>query len=56
LHFSNQPDIIREYDVRAYPTYFLIDKEGKLVYSPAPTPSENFETKLFNVMKSNGDL
>jgi peroxiredoxin len=56
LHFDNQPDILKEYDVRAFPTYFLIGPDGKLIFSPSVSPSENFEQKLFEVMKSRGDL
>ena len=43
LHYANQPDILRNYDIRAYPTYFLIDKEGKISRSLAPSPAENVE-------------
>jgi peroxiredoxin len=56
LYYGHQPDIIKEYDIRAYPTYFLIGPDGKLIYSPAPSPSENFEIKLFEAMRSRGDL
>ncbi len=43
LHFSNQPQVIDDYDIQTYPSYFLIGPEGKLILSPAPSPSENFE-------------
>lgn len=43
LHFSNQPHVIDDYDIQTYPSYFLIDPEGKLILSPAPSPAENFE-------------
>jgi peroxiredoxin len=56
LLYDNQPDILKEYDVRAFPTYFLIGPDGKLIYSPALSPGENFELKLFEAMKANGDL
>jgi peroxiredoxin len=56
LHYDRQPDILKEYDIRAFPTYFLIGPDGKLIFSPAASPSENFEQKLFDVMKSKGDL
>jgi hypothetical protein len=56
LYYNNQPDILKDYDVRAYPTYFLIGPDGKLIFSPALSPEENFETKLFEVMKTRGDL
>lgn len=56
LHYDRQPEILKEYDVRAFPTYFLIGPDGKLIYSPASSPAENFEQRLFEVMKSRGDL
>ncbi|MBN1413493.1 MAG: TlpA family protein disulfide reductase [Bacteroidales bacterium] len=56
LYYGHQPDIIKEYDIRAFPTYFLIGPDGKLIYSPAPAPSENFEIKLFEAMRAKGDL
>lgn len=43
LHFSNEPQVIDDYDIQTYPSYFLIGPEGKLILSPAPSPAENFE-------------
>ncbi|MDR2125248.1 MAG: TlpA family protein disulfide reductase [Prevotellaceae bacterium] len=37
----NNKNIIKEYDVRTFPTYYLIDRSGKLLQSPAPSPSED---------------
>ncbi|HEX2394526.1 MAG TPA: TlpA disulfide reductase family protein [Bacteroidales bacterium] len=56
LHYDNQPGILKEYDIRAFPTYFLIGPDGRLIASPAVSPSENFEQRLFEIMKSRGDL
>lgn len=56
LHYANSPDILKEYDIRAFPTYFLLDPEGRLVLSPAPSPMENFELRLFNEMRAKGML
>ena len=56
LHYGNQVNIINEYDIRAYPTYYLIDREGKLVMSPAPTPNDQFEGRLFKVLRADGVL
>ena len=39
LHYANYPDVLKQYDVRAFPTCFFIDPEGKLVLSPAPAPA-----------------
>lgn len=56
LHFDNNPEIFKKYDVRAFPTYYLIDDEGKLSMSPAPAPAEEFEGRLFKVLRSKGIL
>lgn len=56
LHYGNQSSIIRDYDVRAFPTYYLIDPEGKLVLSPAPSPADEFEARFFKLLRSRGDL
>jgi peroxiredoxin len=56
LHFDNTPTIFQDYDVRAFPTYYLIDDEGKLSMSPAPTPNEEFEGRLFKVLRAKGIL
>jgi thiol-disulfide isomerase/thioredoxin len=56
LYYSNQPQILKSYDIRAYPTYFLIGPDGKLIYSPSPSPAENFESLLVKAMKARGDL
>ena len=56
LHFDNQPEIFQDYDVRVFPTYYLIDHEGKLSMSPAPAPAEEFEGRLFKVLRERGIL
>lgn len=56
LHFGNQPGILKDYDIRGYPTYFLIDRQGKLILSPAPSPFENIESRMFEIMREKGDL
>ncbi len=56
LYYDEQPEILKEYDIRAFPSYFLIGPDGKLIHSPAVSPAENFEQQLFEVMKSRGDL
>jgi len=53
LHFSNQPDILEGYDIQAYPSYFLIAPDGKMVLSPAPTPVENFEPTFLKIYSGN---
>ncbi|MFC2136869.1 TlpA family protein disulfide reductase [Bacteroidota bacterium] len=54
LHYDNNPRILKKYNVKAYPTYYLIDPEGKILLSPAPSPEENFEIKFYEILKSKG--
>lgn len=56
LHYGRQPDILKDYDIRAFPTYFLIGPDGRLILSPAPSPGENFQQTIFNIMRSRGDI
>jgi len=55
LHYGNQPGILKDFDIRIFPTYFLIGPDGKLIYSPAPSPGENIELYLFRAMRARGD-
>jgi thiol-disulfide isomerase/thioredoxin len=43
LHFNNDYDLLENYSVFSYPSFVLIDKEGKIIQCPAPKPSENIE-------------
>jgi peroxiredoxin len=56
LHYGNKPDVIKDFDIRAYPTYFLIGPDRRLLISPAMSPRENFEIQLFKVLRSRGDI
>jgi len=51
LLYNNKSDMLKEYDVRIFPTYYLIDENGKLIKSPAPSPSENIETFLTEILE-----
>ncbi|HUX53051.1 MAG TPA: TlpA disulfide reductase family protein, partial [Williamwhitmania sp.] len=56
LDYKDHPTIIKDFDVRAYPTYFLIGPDGKMLLSPAPGPTENFDLKFFDILKEAGKL
>lgn len=56
LHYEGQPGVLDDYMVRAYPTGYLIDRDGKLLLSPAILPSEGFEQQLFRIMRSRGEV
>ena len=56
LHYGNQSDVIKDYDIRAFPTYYFINKDGELSLSPAPSPDQKAEFAIFKVMRANGDI
>jgi len=56
LHYGNQSEVFKDYDIRAFPTYYFINKEGELELSPAPSPDQKAEFIIYNVMKANGDI
>jgi peroxiredoxin len=56
LHYEGQPGILDDYLIRAYPTAYLIDRNGKLLLSPAPLPTDGFEQQLFRIMRSRGEI
>lgn len=52
LHFSNQPDVLDNFDIQTYPAYFLIGPEGEMLLSPAPSPLENFENTFRSIIQN----
>lgn len=56
LFYGNDEELLQEYDVRAFPTGFLLDREGVLIQSPAALATEGLEMQLFRIMRSRGDL
>lgn len=56
LHFDRQPGILDDYMIKAYPTAYLIDRNGKLLLSPATLPSDGFEQQLFRIMRARREI
>ncbi|RLD80861.1 MAG: hypothetical protein DRJ10_06870 [Bacteroidetes bacterium] len=53
LYYEKNNKLLKDYDVRVYPSYYLINPEGKLVMSPAFPPTENsFEARYFDALKA----
>jgi thiol-disulfide isomerase/thioredoxin len=46
LHIGDQLKLLRDYDVRSYPLYVLIDEEGKVFRYPADKPGDGLEKQL----------
>lgn len=51
LHVDNQSQLLVDYDVRSYPLFVLIDRNGKIKKYPAPLPSEGLERWLDEVVQ-----
>ena len=56
LHIGRQPEVLMNYQARVQPSWFLIGRDGKLILSPAPGPGEEFEYRLFQIMRARGDI
>jgi hypothetical protein len=56
LYYGGDTGILRDYQVRAFPTAYLIGPEGKLILSPSSLPSDGFEQQLFRIMRSRGEI
>lgn len=56
LNYGNKPEVVKDFDIRVYPTYFLIGPDKKLILSPAPSPREDFEVRFFKILRSRGDI
>ncbi|MFC2090326.1 TlpA family protein disulfide reductase [Bacteroidota bacterium] len=56
LFFDKNENLLQDYNVKYFPTTYLIDPEGLMVQSPASLATERFELDLYRIMKSRGDL
>ena len=57
LWFGTDKSVKKKYNIKALPTYYFINPEGRLVGSPALTPRQGFEGVLINLFekkKKNG--
>jgi hypothetical protein len=44
-------DLLEDYNVKAYPSYYLVDGQGNLALNPTPGPESNFEYYFFKILK-----
>ena len=53
LFYAGNNKLLKNYNVKVYPTYYLINPESKLSMSPAFPPSEpSFEARYFKTLKA----
>jgi len=46
LHLGSDIELLRDYDVRSFPLFVLIDSQGKIVKYPAEMPDSGLESSL----------
>ncbi len=51
LNTGEHPEVLKDYDVRSYPLFVLIDKEGKINKYPAGQPSSGLEADLQKILQ-----
>lgn len=50
--FPDNPEQVKiQWDLKTFPTYYLLGPQGKLIFSPAPSPTEQFENYFFRYVK-----
>ena len=49
--YNHDTKLLKDYNIRAYPTYYMTSPDGKLVMNPAPAPTEYFEPKFANLVR-----
>lgn len=56
LYYDDQAEILEDFNVRYFPTAYLVGPDGTLVQSPATLPSEGFQMQFFRIMRSKGEI
>ncbi len=51
LNGNKNLEVLEEYNIKAYPSYFLLNPEGKLALNPTPGPDGHFEWYFFKILK-----
>lgn len=51
LSYNIMQSVVLDYGVESLPSYFIIDPDGRIAVSPAPAPTENFESVIASEMK-----
>jgi len=52
LFSDKDKKIISDFKVKVFPTFYLIDREGKMLLSPTPFMSEGFESAMYNILRT----
>jgi thioredoxin-related protein len=47
---ENTKSLLKEYKVKAYPSFYLIDPYGTIILSPSPGPEGSFEAVFAKIL------
>lgn len=56
IHWDDWPGIADIYEIKAVPSFLLIDRDGRILQNPARNPSANFEYELFLILRKKGEV
>ncbi|MDD5571432.1 MAG: TlpA disulfide reductase family protein [Bacteroidales bacterium] len=51
LYYGNQPEVIENYSVIGFPTFILIDRQGRIMESNVKKPSEGFHDYIHTIIE-----
>ncbi len=51
LFWNKDYKLLKKYNIKTYPTYYLIYPDGTLALNPAPTPEENLQEAFADIYK-----
>lgn len=49
VQYADSSNVLKNYNIKVYPTYYLIDPDGYLTQSPAMAPSDDFVPRFFEI-------
>ena len=50
LHLGDQTDVLKDYDVRSFPMYVLVDAAGNIAKYPLDSPSDGMESAISAIL------
>lgn len=53
VYAENEKDIFKEFNIKALPSYFLFDRDGKLIMNPTSNPDEGFIYQFEQILNWN---
>jgi hypothetical protein len=56
LYLYNKDSVLEEYQVVTWPKYILLNPKGEIIMMPAPSPQNNFESYLGNILRKKKQL